>query len=146
MTLQPETVRELTIAGAGAVVLPSILEEQIVREMIQHGHRPSFEERQVEAEGSAKLEDVYNGGVHGYLQTLGMLKKCTGVPIIANLNGCDHGRWLEFASRLEAAGADAIELSIHLAGRKSFRKWSAFWPPLLQPTLQVRTLVWMGEL
>ncbi len=112
ITCKPETVRELTIAGAGAVVLPSILEEQIVREMIQHGDQPSFEERQVEAEGSAKLEDVYNGGIHGYLQTLGMLKKCTGIPIIANLNGCGHGCWLDFATRLEAAGADAIELSI----------------------------------
>lgn len=112
MTRKPETVREMTIAGAGAVVLPSVLEEQIVRDMIQHGDRPSLEERQVEADGSAKLEDVYNGGVPGYLQTLGILKKCTGVPIIASLNGCGQGSWLEFASRLEMAGADAVELSI----------------------------------
>ena len=111
-TLKPEAVRELTIAGAGAVVLPSMLEEQIVREMVDRGVEPSLAERRVEAAGTPKLEDIYNGGVDGYLRTLGMLKKCTGIPIIANLNGCAHGCWLGFAPRLEGAGADAIELSI----------------------------------
>ena len=112
LTLKPEAVRELTISGAGAVVLPSILEEQIVREMVQQGVEASLEERQVEAAGSPKLEDIYNGGVDNYLRTLGMLKKCTGIPIIANVNGCPHGCWLDFAPRLEGAGADAIELSV----------------------------------
>ena len=112
MTRQPELVRELTIAGAGAVVLPSLLEEQIVRELIQAGEQPSDEEHQVQASGSPHLEDIYNGGVQNYVRTLGLLKQCTGIPIIASLNGCDHGSWLGFASRLEGAGADAIELSI----------------------------------
>lgn len=106
-------MRELTIAGAGAVVLPSLLEEQIVRVMIQNGEIPCVEERLVAQSGSPRFEDNYNGGVHRYLQTLASLKNCTGVPIIANLNGCTHGGWLSFASKLEAAGADAIELSIY---------------------------------
>jgi dihydroorotate dehydrogenase (fumarate) len=112
MTRRPELVRELTIAGAGAVVLPSLLEEQIVRELIQEGAQPSSEEHQVQASGSPHLEDIYNGGVKDYLRTLGLLKQCTGIPIIASLNGCPHGSWLSYVSRLEAAGADAVELSI----------------------------------
>ena len=112
MTRQPEMVRDLTIAGAGAVVLPSLLEEQIVRDMILHGDHPSFEEKQVEASGSPLLEDVYNGGIQAYLRGIDTLKKCTGIPIIASLNGCAHGCWIGFASQLEAAGADGIELSI----------------------------------
>jgi dihydroorotate dehydrogenase (fumarate) len=113
LTRKPETVRELSIAGAGAVVLPSLFEEQIVRDTVQHGGVTCADERRIEAAGSARLEDSYNGGVDAYLRSVRTLKKCTGIPIIASLNGCAHGKWLEFVTRLEAAGADAIELSIH---------------------------------
>ena len=83
LTLMPETVRELTIAGAGAVVLPSLLQEQVVRRMMDRGSEPSGDERRVEAAGTAMREDNYNGGVDAYLRTISLLKRHTGIPIIA---------------------------------------------------------------
>jgi dihydroorotate dehydrogenase (fumarate) len=112
MTIVPETVRDLTISGAGAIVLPSLLEEQVVRRMIDRGNQPSEAERRVEAAGAAACEDSYNGGIDAYLSSISLLKHYTGIPIIANLNGCTQGKWLNFAREIERSGADAIELSL----------------------------------
>ena len=111
LTLNPETVRELTIAGAGAVVLPSLLQEQIVREMIAKGDQPTDSEQRVEEAGAAGREDSYNGGLDWYLNTIALLKHHTGVPIIASINGCTEGNWLKYAREIQERGADAIELS-----------------------------------
>ncbi|MGI9474569.1 MAG: dihydroorotate dehydrogenase [Rubripirellula sp.] len=113
LTLRPENVREFTIAGAGAVVLPSLLEEQVVRQMLERGERPSPAEERIEASSLATTDNSYNGGIDTYLQTIALLKQHTGIPIIANLNGCTVGSWLEFARQVELHGADAIELSLH---------------------------------
>lgn len=118
MTLVPETVRELTIAGAGAIVLPSVIEETIVRRVNRKSKVFDIEHMDttvVPAVVPARLEnqlDPYNGDVRSYLRTVGLVKNCTGVPVIANLNGYGQDCWPEFASRLEQAGADAIELTI----------------------------------
>jgi dihydroorotate dehydrogenase (fumarate) len=112
MTLNPETVRELTIAGAGAVVLPSLVEEEIVQRGMDAGGDPSIGEQPVEAVGAAIREGGYAGGVDRYLNAIATLKNNTGIPIIANMNGFTEGRWIEFAREIENRGADAIELSL----------------------------------
>ncbi len=111
LTLKPESVREMAVAGAGAVVLPSLLEEQIVRKMMDRGDHFSATEKEVEQSGLPLREDGYNGGVDSYLRTVSMLKRSTGIPVIANINGCSGGTWLNFARELEERGADAIEFS-----------------------------------
>jgi dihydroorotate dehydrogenase (fumarate) len=112
MTLNPESVRELSIAGVGAVVLPSLFEEQIVHYRNQRGEQVSPQEARVEWLSYEQIEDKYNGGPQGYVEAIVIHKKTANVPIIASLNGCSGGRWLEFAVDLERAGADAIELSL----------------------------------
>ncbi len=113
LTRQPEYVRNLAIAGAGAVVLPSLFQEQIVYQMDQSGAELESDEQHAEIRGSSSIQDSYNGGPESYLQTIGELKHCVGIPIIANLNGYTRGRWLSFARQLQNAGADAIELCLH---------------------------------
>lgn len=91
MTLATDTVRELTIAGAGAVVLPSPTQsacESITR--------------------SAEARD----GFDRYLGAIAALKRITGIPIIASISGCIDRGWLDLARQIEAHGADAIELSL----------------------------------
>lgn len=113
LTRQPEYVRNLAIAGAGAVVLPSLFEEQIVTYLVQTGVQPDANEERAEAKGSSFIQDTYNGGPEAYLQTIGELKHCVGIPIVANMNGYTDGQWLTFARDLQNAGADAIELCLH---------------------------------
>ena len=109
-----ETVRELAIAGAGAVVLPSLFEEQIVHYMLDNDMPAEEDEATVEQRGYRESTDQYNGGPVAYLKAIGDLKQVTSVPIVANLNGCTRGNWLRFAGDLESSGADALELNLRL--------------------------------
>jgi dihydroorotate dehydrogenase (fumarate) len=112
MTLNPESVREFSIAGAGAIVLPSLFEEQIVHHRHQRGEQVSHRESQVEWLSYEQIEDKYNGGPQGYLDSITNHKRTADIPIIASLNGCSGGHWLSFAVDLQRAGADAIELML----------------------------------
>ncbi len=112
MTLNPEKVRELSIAGVGAVVLPSLFEEQIVHQRNLRGEVVSDRESQVEWLSYEHIEYKYNGGPQEYLETISNHKKFADLPVIASLNGCTGGHWLSFAVELQGAGADAIELMI----------------------------------
>lgn len=110
MTLSAETVRICSAAGVGAVVLPSLFEEQIVHQAIERGEPVRAEEARVESRCYDKNEDCYNGGPQGYLDSIRQLKATVDVPIIASLNGCTNGNWLRMAGEIQAAGADALEV------------------------------------
>lgn len=114
ISLQPEAVRELAIAGAGAVVLPSLFEEQVVHYMLDNDLPAEQDESEVELRGYRESTARYNGGPVRYLKSIGNLKQVTSVPIIASLNGCTRGNWLRFASDIESSGADALELNLRL--------------------------------
>lgn len=112
LTRSPEMVRELAIAGAGAVVLPSLFEEQVVHRLEQRGEVTTPGESQIESFGYDSSGDAYNGGPEDYLSLVSELKKVIGVPVIASLNGCTGGQWLEIAREIEQVGADAIEATL----------------------------------
>jgi dihydroorotate dehydrogenase (fumarate) len=103
-------LRRLEAAGAAAVVLPSLFEEQL-----------SLEAEQVSrllAAGAASLTaalalDEYNAGPHGYLMLVEKARASLEVPVIASLNGVTPGAWVEHAALLEDAGADALELNVY---------------------------------
>jgi dihydroorotate dehydrogenase (fumarate) len=107
-------IRELEDAGVGAVVLPSLFEEQL--ELESHAldddlwrGAESFPESQ------SLLPDVqdYNLGPDGYLDLIEGAKAAVDIPVIASLNGVSPGGWAEYARLMEEAGADAIELNIY---------------------------------
>ena len=109
------TLRALEDYGAGAVVLPSIFEEQIVAE------RHEFELRtEVTAHGFAEaltFFPAYSGygfGPERYLDIVRRAKDAIGIPVIASLNCVSHAGWVDYACGLQEAGADAIELNIYL--------------------------------
>ncbi len=110
MTLKPETVRELTIAGVGAVVLPSLLTDPDCRRIAEQCNPSNGTAQPANGNGDAKREYDYGAGVDVYLRTISLLKRHTGIPIIANLSGNASGEWLEYVRQIEASGADAIEL------------------------------------
>ncbi len=110
MTLNPEKVRELTTAGAGAFVLPSLLEEQIVYELGYEGTSSHLSELGTTAISSDNSGKQYNGGPQDYLAKIRTLKSTAAIPLIASLNGSAGGEWLTFASRIQDAGADGLEV------------------------------------
>lgn len=107
LTTAPEAVRQFVGAGAGAIVLPSMLQEQIV-------HWQTRSDDPLTAltnSGYQPQQDKYNGGVENYLATIAELKRLEAIPIIASINGGSAGPWLEYAKQIEASGADALELN-----------------------------------
>jgi dihydroorotate dehydrogenase (fumarate) len=112
-------LHELAEAGAPAVVLPSLFEEQVIHEALSL-HRSldqSSGATSEAAEGYFPELDTYNTGPGGYLDLLTSAKKELSIPVIASLNGDSFGGWTLYARILQDRGADALELNIyHIAG------------------------------
>lgn len=115
LTNNLDDLRRLEDAGIAAVVLPSLFEEQIhaesvaIHDMLDTGAGSSGEADSYFPE----LED-YNTGPDLYFELVARAKQQLAVPVIASLNGATPGGWLEYASNLQEAGADAIELNLYL--------------------------------
>jgi len=116
-----DNIRRMEDAGASAVVMHSLFEEQIEiegRELdrwLEHGTE-SY------AESLSYLPDLetYNLGPERYLEHLARAKKSVRIPIIASLNGVTPGGWIRYARLMQEAGADALELNTYnLVGDKA---------------------------
>lgn len=108
LTSDPETVRQLVVAGAGAVVLPSMLQEQITYRRLMRSDPLAA----IENSGYQPHHDIYNGGTEAYLRTIEHHKSNFRVPVFASLSAAGGGDWLDYACEIEAAGADALELNL----------------------------------
>lgn len=109
-----DKIRRLEDAGAAAIVLPSLFEEQIVGESHLLDHFLSYgAESYAEALDYFPEMDSYNVGPHEYLDLLRRAKAAVSVPVIGSLNGVSTGGWVEYARMLQEAGADALELNIY---------------------------------
>jgi dihydroorotate dehydrogenase (fumarate) len=108
------TIRQLEDSGAGAVVLPSLFEEQIRQEeqladMLTSVGADSSPEASSYFPASVK----YNAGPHGYLDLVSRARAAVDIPVIASLNGTTEAGWVDYARLMEQAGASAIELNIY---------------------------------
>jgi dihydroorotate dehydrogenase (fumarate) len=109
-----ENVRQLEDAGAAAVVMYSLFEEQITHECLELDHYLHLGTHS-HAESLSYFPDMetYNLGPERYLEHLHRLKEAVSIPVIGSLNGVSTGGWIEYARRIEEAGADALELNIY---------------------------------
>jgi dihydroorotate dehydrogenase (fumarate) len=108
------SIQRIEQAGAGALVLFSLFEEQVELDALGYGkyyqqHRGELPEALRHIPNMAE----YNHGAGGYLAHLYQAKRAVSIPIIASLNGYYRSGWTRYAKLLEAAGADAIELNIY---------------------------------
>ena len=117
LTDDTAVARRLEDAGAPAVVMRSLFEEQIAREQIDaflHGHRHG--ESFAEALTYFPSPDKLTFGPEEYLDQVRRLKASLGIPVIASINGTRPGGWLDYPRLIEQEGADALELNLyHLA-------------------------------
>ena len=101
-------------AGAGAVVLRSLFEEQLVADQLAaHHFFDSLVDRDAEARSFLADTDVFSVGAEPTLRRIRSLVEALDVPVIASLNGATPGGWTDHARELEGAGATAIELNLY---------------------------------
>jgi dihydroorotate dehydrogenase (fumarate) len=112
-----DTVRRLEDAGAAAIVLRSLFEEQIAREQVSAFiHMERHGESFAEALTYFPSPESFVFGPDEYLYHLRRVKETVDVPVIASLNGTSPGRWLDYPPLMQQMGADALELNLyHLA-------------------------------
>jgi Dihydroorotate dehydrogenase len=109
-----DTLRRLQDAGVGAVVLPSLFEEQIEHDEIQiHGLLDLLADSNPEALTYLPEFEDYNTGSDAYLRHLEACKRELEIPVIGSINGISAGGWIAEAKRLQDAGADALELNVY---------------------------------
>ncbi len=110
-----DQVLRLEDAGAAAVVLYSLFEEQINHQVERVDHYlTTYSESYAEALSYFPEPEAFNNlYAEQYLEHIAALKRSVGIPIIASLNGVSEGGWLSYAQKMEEAGADAIELNIY---------------------------------
>jgi len=114
LTQTIDGIRKLEDAGVAAIVLHSLFEEQLQQEAEQlHYTTMQGTESFAEALSYFPEPDHYLLGPEEYLKLIWKAKQMIGVPIIASLNGCTPGGWVEYARNMEAAGADALELNVY---------------------------------
>jgi dihydroorotate dehydrogenase (fumarate) len=107
-------VKRLEDAGVGAIVMRSLFEEQITRE--QQGmvyHMEVTEASSAEALAYFPRPEEFAVGPDQYLEHIRRIKEAVRVPVIASLNGTTAEGWLDYARRIQQAGADAIELNVY---------------------------------
>jgi dihydroorotate dehydrogenase (fumarate) len=108
-----DTIRHLEDAGAAAVVLPSLFEEEIMGAVQAQMEMESAGAGFAEASSYLPNPDGYHVGPDQYLEHLRAAKEAVSIPIIASLNGTSPGGWTGYAKKMEEAGADAIELNAY---------------------------------
>jgi dihydroorotate dehydrogenase (fumarate) len=107
-------IRHLEDAGAAAVVLFSLFEEQIVQESRALDHFLSYgTESQAEALSYLPEAPQYRIGPDAYLELIRKARESVQIPVIASLNGISKGGWTEYARLMEQAGAQGLELNIY---------------------------------
>ncbi|MEO0018566.1 MAG: hypothetical protein RLZZ522_1849 [Verrucomicrobiota bacterium] len=109
-----DTVRRLEDAGAAAIVMHSLFEEQITSQQLAEFAHTEFSADSSSEAGSyfPNMED-YALGPDRYLEQISKIKEMTDIPVIGSLNGTSLGGWTNHAKLIQQAGADALELNVY---------------------------------
>lgn len=107
-------IQRLEDAGAGAVVLFSLFEEQLKLEQLAlHHHLTEATNSYAEALSFFPEPQAFKATSARYLELIAQAKQRVNIPIIASLNGTTPGSWIKFAKQIEEAGADALEMNLY---------------------------------
>ena len=109
-----ETAAELEKAGVAAIVMYSLFEEQIIQESLKLDRDLSRGTYSF-SEALDFIPDygTYSIGPENYLEQLANVKQAVNIPVIGSLNGVTSGGWVDYAQKIEQAGADALELNLY---------------------------------
>jgi dihydroorotate dehydrogenase (fumarate) len=111
---QLDNVRRLEDAGAAAIVMHSLFEEQITKDQLaEFAHTENPAESFSEATSYFPRMEDYAFGPDRYLEQISRIKASVDIPVIGSLNGISLGGWIDHARLIEQAGADALELNVY---------------------------------
>lgn len=109
-----DSMKRLEDAGSAAIVMYSLFEEQIAHEASELDHYLSYgTESFAESLTYFPESQEYNLGPDEYIELLHGAKEKLEIPVIGSLNGISSGGWIDYAKKIEQAGADAIELNVY---------------------------------
>ncbi len=109
-----DLIRRMEDAGAGAIVMHSLFEEQLTRESHRLDHYLDYgTESFAEALSYFPIAENYRVGPDSYLDHVRSASEACDIPIIGSLNGISSGGWTAYAKQIEEAGATALELNIY---------------------------------
>ena len=109
-----DNIRRMAEAGAAAIVLPSLFEEQLRLERFELEHHLTHgTDSFAEALTYFPEPREFHLGPEEYLNHIRKAKEIVDIPIIASLNGATVSGWTEYARLIEQAGADALELNVY---------------------------------
>jgi len=109
-----DVIKRMEDAGAGAVVLHSLFEEQITRESEETDYYLTYG-AESSAEATTYFPELreYRLTPEQYLDHIRKAKAAVSIPVIGSLNGVSAGSWVKYATQIEQAGADALELNVY---------------------------------
>jgi dihydroorotate dehydrogenase (fumarate) len=117
-----DSMKRLEDAGLGAIVMHSIFEEQLAGEAFELEYLTTQgTESFAEALSYFPRPDSYVLGPEEYLKQIRSAKESLKIPVIASINGFTPGGWIEFARKMQQAGADAIELNVYFMATDPFQ-------------------------
>lgn len=109
-----DSMKRLEDAGAAAVVMYSLFEEQIAHEAAELDHYLNYgKESFAEALTYFPEAQEYNIGPDEYVELVRKAKQALNIPVIGSLNGISTGGWISYAKKIADAGADALELNVY---------------------------------
>ena len=114
LTMNLDSLRRLEDAGASAVVLGSLFEEQIEHDADEMDHYLHYGADRF-AESLSYFPEVpeFKLGGEAYIEHVRKAREALGIPVIASLNGISAKGWVSYARKMEQAGADAVELNVY---------------------------------
>jgi dihydroorotate dehydrogenase (fumarate) len=114
LSYELDNIKRMEDAGAAAVVMYSLFEEQISHEARElHHYTSQGTESFAESLSYFPEAESYNMGPDDYLEHIRKAKEAVKMPVIASLNGVSRGGWINYARKIEQAGADALELNVY---------------------------------
>ncbi|MCX6878105.1 MAG: dihydroorotate dehydrogenase-like protein [Verrucomicrobia bacterium] len=109
-----DVVRRLEDAGAAAIVMHSLFEEQITsQQLAEFAHTEFSADSSSEASSYFPRMEDYALGPDRYLEQISRIKEAVDIPVIGSLNGISIGGWTDHARLIQQAGADALELNVY---------------------------------
>lgn len=108
LTSSVDRITKMASAGAGAVVLKSLFEEQILHEIGQMATQTDYPEA-----GDYLKTYARENSLESYLSLIRKAKESVDIPVMASINCISGSEWVDFAAKIEKAGADALELNIY---------------------------------
>jgi dihydroorotate dehydrogenase (fumarate) len=107
-------IQHLAEAGAAAVILPSLFQEEIEADAARYQRLSSAHDNSwPEASSNFPILAHYQHGPHHYLELIRRASAAVEIPVLASLNGTTDSGWVEYAQQIEAAGAQGLELNIY---------------------------------